>query len=664
LRKINFTLILIIFLFVLVSCKQSVYNVKSNKKDGEDNYSIISIQPEYDLFDICLDSENNTYYADKNQIYKIDEYGKQLLCIGNSLKFCSSITVNDEKLYAWDSTDKLLKGYTLDGKIINEYYIELEKVRKMDVIGNIAVFLCLDRNNIDNSFIFLYNMKSSSSHISEFNKVTSFTRYKDNKIILSVFNTEGQSQFYEYDLMSKKSTILYEEPTLLYDIYYCNEDDVVYYCGNKSIKKISFDRGISEQVFTSEDNVMFKKLYISNDSCFALNGLDSNIYKINIITNSNVENGVLRFITDSSSIEETAKVKKAVELFKQSNTNSNVSFKSINQMQYYQLLKTKLMSNDNDFDIFLTHELEIDNLVTNRAVHNLGTYKEIVAKFENMFDGILDKCTYQGILVGVPQKVSFEAWGVNDSLQKELKIKCPENQWTWDDFYNMAKLVRKDINGDGAADIYIYNSMDYILDWVRQYNSAYFDTLNRIVNYNTDEFKNLLAMTKKLKSEDLISIGTSNFKEMDDILFYNNSFCFTRGDMHLIYPPTLVSKKIYPTNINLFCINPNSKNKSDAVKFLATYISKEVQTVEPIHAIYKDISQYQTIDELGMEWDMPNSSNYSIYQSIMKNAVKQQGHKDFNEFMVNKINEFLDGSISAEKAAEDIQARAEMVIGE
>ena len=80
--------------------------------------------------------------------------------------------------------------------------------------------------------------------------------------------------------------------------------------------------------------------------------------------------------------------------------------------------------------------------------------------------------------------------------------------------------------------------------------------------------------------EDLIgpgSIGLSH-KPDDTILFSMNSASNYMGADEYIYTPMLSSEEIvYPAEATFLCVSSTSKNTGLAVKFLLTYLSKEVQ---------------------------------------------------------------------------------------
>lgn len=668
-------IVILLFICLLVSCDQaSPAGNENNLKEIKNGYSVYRIKPEFGVFDISLDSKNRICYSDKDKIVAIDNNGNYTNLIDNSLEFCTVFASGGENIYAWDSEVNTLKKFKADGKLIKEYLFNKGEVKKLSVEDNTAVVLYQDKNDknnqsnqnnrfLDNSYLDIINLADNTVYTIEHDKVISFTDYKDKKIMICTLTHYSTTEFYVFDTIKKTMDKIYEEPFFINDICYSIKDDAIYYCMDGRLYRLLRENVNKQLVFTSESKSEFMRLYLTENSCYLLNSDEGSVYEVNVGSPNKETNNTIKILSYLPTLDTGTKIGKATEVFRKS--GMNITFEAIDPREYYQILKTRLMANDSSFDIFHVGDTEIDYLVKNRAVMDLSSYKEITSSFNGMFDGILQNCTYKGILAGVPYSVSVYSWGVNDELLKELKIgELPESPWTWYDFYELAKKARKDLDGDGSFDTYIFQSYDYILDWVRQYNCAYYNLLEEDAEYDTDEFRNLLELAKKLKEENLISTGKTTFKKTDNILFYQNSLSLNSGNGHYIHPPTLTGKRIYTESMSFLCINPNTKKADNAVKFLSAYISKEVQTCDPFFALYKDISVYNKKSPIGKDWDLANEANYNLYESITKYSKKQFAHPDFNVFQNTVIRNFLEDKINLEDAVNTIQQKADIIIGE
>ena len=161
----------------------------------------------------------------------------------------------------------------------------------------------------------------------------------------------------------------------------------------------------------------------------------------------------LNIISTIPNFEEQPEIKKLMEVFYQKYPYVNVRYEYINPTpkgypdgEYDMEIRTRLMAQDSSLDIFLFNSnVQEATLLNSNSLADLSQYPSIVENYNDIFDGIKKLCTYKGKLIGVPSNITIEAWVVNDELLDKLNIECPKEDWTWNDFYEFAKNVRRDL---------------------------------------------------------------------------------------------------------------------------------------------------------------------------------------------------------------------------
>ncbi|HHV60630.1 MAG TPA: extracellular solute-binding protein [Clostridiaceae bacterium] len=322
------------------------------------------------------------------------------------------------------------------------------------------------------------------------------------------------------------------------------------------------------------------------------------------------------------------------------------------------------MAGNKDMDIILIDSPFVTVLTKNNTITSLDGYQHVKEKFTYMFDGIENLCMHDDELIGVPATVSIEAWEANQELLENLKLELPDKSWSWYDFYEYAKLARKDINADGIKDTYIIEGRKDSPPFLSQYNCTYIDLEKKKASFNNEEFKNLLVLWKKMWDEDLVADGGTFItpKIKDNIVFCKCSLTLSMGDRAIIYPPALLGgQKSYPAQLKLLCITSFSEKKDLAAEFLSVFCSKEAQERTVItRALYKDFSIYRR-DMLN-----PSSSekNIEIFKNVLKYSIRENSIPELRIYTLGIIGEYVSGMLPLEKAVTMIEDKANLILGE
>jgi len=677
--------VLLITLSIALSACSTASNTSGetafSKKEPVTSFSVLL--PEYKpanenqengdhIYDMAVDAKGNLYFAYNNVIQVLDNSGKKLKEItqNGKLGFCTGIAISGESLYVVDmglNGRKRLKTFNLKGDFIKEYLIGKlpGQCAGIELQGEKLYLLCVSDNGIGNGKLFEYDMKENKLKELSFNNVSAFTVYKDNSLII------WQEADYErgiavYDCEKGKVTDEYKKLNdYSQDVCYNPGNGYVYLASGSVIKKYMPGEDFTETV-TNINNNAFNRIVFVNGIIIALDGYKKTVYKVDE-KNLNQKSGKIINIISRSPIEGEVKQNKAIEIFTKKNPGMQVKFTNIDVSKYDDMLNKKLMAGDNDFDIFQLDCQELPGFLKNNAMLNLDGYPEVRNKFNEMFEGFLKNCTYKGRLFGVPLFSDVTAWAVNEELAKKLNMENPSPEWRWTDLYDYAKKARQDINGDGKPDTYLFaeggKRFPAFLD---QYVCAYMSLTEGKADFNNKEFISLIKLWKRLWDEDLIlkSFEAKRGKT-DNVLLYNQYLNLSSGNSKMLPTPMLENKKVYPVYLSYFCVNKTSRNIDAAVDYLSAYLSKEVQTQYPEtgEALYKDLALYKQPEEW-YEYGLSNKENYNLFMDVINNGVTRQHDAEIFIYIGDTLEKFFEGSITAEKAAEMINTKARIIVGE
>lgn len=340
---------------------------------------------------------------------------------------------------------------------------------------------------------------------------------------------------------------------------------------------------------------------------------------------------------------------------------------------YYTRLQTKLMANDYDFDIFEINGNLAYKYLRNNAIDYLQEYPELLNKFKSMFNGIQNLCSYNGNLFGIPTYFSVTAWSVDSLIKEELNADIPKTPWTWDDFYNYSKDILKQKSAEKHSDVFAANGTDLFYSMLYSYDIN-MDLVSKNTCYNTEEFKNILQLYKKMIQDNLVGNGRHLFNEISLNLYVSDS--------SIIYPPTLNNAEIYQVDTNLLCLNKYSKHKTASTLFLTEYISEDVQISgeRAIQCLYSDIDLYKkaikkhnsnTDDNVLLSKENYNKFSYmlkhSAQNSIILNGASVSSEDPTFTFLAERhkiIERFRDNEISIDDALKLIDEKAQFILND
>jgi len=677
-------LLAVMCLAIVTSCN-SGSNGQTSEDNSNDKMLKSTVNCKYELFDSAIDEEGNIFIADKEQIHIFSNSIKEINIIRDNLSFCTALCAANGRIYAFDRQNSEIKVFDYKGTLMKTYRPEgIGIITKMQYTDENRL-LVLDSSSEKTGRLSYYYLDGNRLEPFSFDNVTDFSMYEKNKIILSIRdNNLFKDSICIYDLNKKDIISKNDIGTAIDGFTYNSPDSKVYYASSGNIYAYDLRNQSQRTVFLS-DNTNFRKLISDEKYCYIFDKKDFKINKVykegisfdyndgkDIQMISDVSTQLNIFTCFSQQLMNSIS-NKIMNEFARKYPNVRVNFEIDTTSEYSIKLQTKLSANDSDIDIFMIYFNIFDlSYMKSEALLDLNQYEQITRCTSEMFDGVIRNCTYNGKLVGVPYRYAIQAWEVNEELLQKLGLGYPEKDWTWEDFYEYAKKARQDIDGDGIFDTYALSDNKEIFNMpIELYDNIFFNQLENKALFDTEEYVNLLKLTKKINDEKLIYNEYKAEKKISkqNILFKPQIINMWMGDSSFILPPVLKSSKAYRTyDFALFCINRNSKNADVAAEYLASYLSKDIILTESMVLSYEDIDYYKNAKSdniIILDRKVSSEKNYNLIKELVEYSKVNYLPWEIRKFKGEVIyNKFFNGEMTAEEAASLMNEKAKMIIGE
>lgn len=281
----------------------------------------------------------------------------------------------------------------------------------------------------------------------------------------------------------------------------------------------------------------------------------------------------------------------AIELFEEQNPNVKVEFESgILKEDYSEWLSEQILSGEAP-DLFFVLPEDFNNLAELGLLKDLDPLAGEDPEFDegDFYSSAYVYGQFDGEQYALPYECAPKLMFVNRSILDQEGIEMPEEDWTWDDFYDICKQVTRDTNGDGLPDQ--FGEVEY--KWQDAFDSNGVELFNQDGTecyFTGEQVKEAILFVDKLEG---INSGYSiENKEFDlgNVVFQPMSFSEYRA-----YKPYPLSVKKYsgfewecipmpagPSGDNissldtlLIAMNKNTKNAEYAWEFMKTLTCNE-----------------------------------------------------------------------------------------
>lgn len=353
----------------------------------------------------------------------------------------------------------------------------------------------------------------------------------------------------------------------------------------------------------------------------------------------------------------------AIERFEKENPNINVEYVSgIRKEDYSEWISQQALSGDM-CDVFMVISNDLATFSDVGILENLSSYIESDPSFD---ESVYFSSSYQsGQVNNVQYALPYESvptlMYVNRTLLESEGIKVPDQNWTWEDFYEICEKMTKDTDGDGVLDQF----GQYGYTW----ENAIYSNGAKIFNeegteslLQEDKVFDAIEFMRKLERLNKGQKVTSEMFDRGQVVFCPMSFSEYRA-----YKPYPWSVKKYssfewdcipmpagPSGSNvsqldtlLVGMSRSSRNKDMAWKFLKE-LSFNVETQKDIFRYSQGVSVLNTITNTDMIIDSlqdetPGGSNYDLgfFNSMMENAIPI---KEFNGY--EQAMAIIDGEVN------------------
>ena len=157
-------------------------------------------------------------------------------------------------------------------------------------------------------------------------------------------------------------------------------------------------------------------------------------------------------------------IDKAIAKFEHVHPGVKVHYYSgIRKDDYSEWFSRKLLAGEEP-DIFMVLGTDFNQFASMGVMKNLETFIEEDTDFEpeKYFTSAFVSGQYESVQYALPYETVPTLMFVNKTLLTQEGIDMPEENWTWEDFYEICKKVTRDTDGDGVPDQ--FGSYNY--DWM------------------------------------------------------------------------------------------------------------------------------------------------------------------------------------------------------
>ena len=171
-------------------------------------------------------------------------------------------------------------------------------------------------------------------------------------------------------------------------------------------------------------------------------------------------------LTDWADLDEMPLDEKALAEFKKLYPYIEVLYEPNPGRQYEEKILTA-MAADEPPDVFLLDSKLIPTFTNKKILLDLGPYiNELGIDTSQWFPNVLSIARRGSALYAFPKGFTPLMVYYNKNLFREAELPYPSRDWTWDDYLSLAKMLTKDVNGDGTPEQYGASFSNYYYFWI------------------------------------------------------------------------------------------------------------------------------------------------------------------------------------------------------
>ena len=231
---------------------------------------------------------------------------------------------------------------------------------------------------------------------------------------------------------------------------------------------------------------------------------------------------------------------------------------------------------------------------------------------DTFYESALQSGSYQGEQYALPFECNPTLMFVNKTLLKKEGIEMPDDDWTWDDFYEICKKVTKDSDGDGQIDQFGY----YEYTWIQAvYSNGIrpFQENGTESNFTDDRFIEAIQFVRKLQQTNQNYLVSANDFDLGKVVFRPLSFSEYRT--YMPYPWRIKKYSDFEWNCIQMPAGPFGDNIS-SMDTLMVGISSRTSKTKEAWAFVKILTMDEEIQRLIYE----DTSGASVMKSVTTSA--------------------------------------------
>lgn len=359
----------------------------------------------------------------------------------------------------------------------------------------------------------------------------------------------------------------------------------------------------------------------------------------------------------------------AIKIFEEKNPNVDVEYVSgVLKDDYSEWLAEQILM-ENTPDVFFIKSEDFNNFAKSGILKELSSFIDKDNNFdENAFySAAFEYGKYNGKQYALPYECAPKLMFVNKTILDNEGIDMPDNDWTWDDFYKICRVVTKDKNSDGLIDQ--FGAVGYTWEEAAESNNVtlfndsgtecYFDSSNfeEVINF-IDKFEDITTMCNITERD--FDLGNAVFRPM----------LFSEFRAYKSYP---LSVKKY-SGFEWGCIPMPSGPQGDNISTLDTLLvgmsnstsnkkyawelmkiltyNKDIQSEifeysEGVSVIKEVTKSDDTLYKLMNNTGIDENINLSILSDVVENAVvspRFTGYQEVNDKVDQAITEIINSN--------------------
>ena len=321
---------------------------------------------------------------------------------------------------------------------------------------------------------------------------------------------------------------------------------------------------------------------------------------------------------------------------------------------YWTLLEAGASGGDMP-DVFWMHPNQAQKYMSNNILLDITDMikNSDIIEIDKFKKDILEMYTYEDKIYGIPKDIDTVALWYNKTMFDELGIPYPDETWTWDKFYKVAKqLTKEDGSQYGTAMSPSGNQEGYYNIIYSMGGSVISDdkTKSELDSENTIK---AMEFVQKLISDTMPSLDIISETPLDVLfssgkvamlnqgswmvsLYKENEYVSKNCDVAII-PKNSDGKRVSMYNGLIWAASANTKNKEGALKLLEWFGSKDMQQKQADLGV--TMSAYEGLSE---NWAKSSNFNLEPYLEVLDSDKAELVIKPYSKETVTWENSMIE----------------------